>query len=68
MRTIERYVCETCGTVYNDKKKCAACEGGHHKPVGISGAGWISIGNNGSGYPTIIHVKMDNGETITYKR
>lgn len=68
MKKVEHYICEVCGTEYNDKEKCADCESGHHKPLEISGANWVSMRNNGSGYPTKIHVKMSNGETITYKR
>ena len=68
MKEIKHFICEVCGTEYNGKKKCADCEKGHHKPLEISGANWVSMKNNGSGYPTQIHVKMSNGETITYKR
>lgn len=68
MKKVEHYICEVCGTEYNEKKKCTDCESGHHKPVGISSAKWVSIGNNRSGYPTRIYVKMSNGETVTYIR
>ena len=68
MKKVEHYICEICGTEYNNKLKCEECESGHVKPVKIDGANWVSMRNNGSGYPTQIHVKMSNGETITYKR
>lgn len=68
MKKVEHYICEICATEYKDKKKCEECESGHVKPVKIDNATWISMRNNRSGYPTQIHVKMSNGETITYKR
>lgn len=68
MRTVEHYICEVCGTEYKDKNVCKNCESGHHKPLEISGCHWVSMKNNGRGYPTQIHIKMNNGETITYKR
>lgn len=68
MKKVEHYICEVCGTEYNDKKKCSDCESGHRKPLEISGANWVSMRNNRSGYPTQIHIKMSDGENITYKR
>ena len=68
MKKVEHYICEICGTEYKDKNVCKNCESGHHKPLEISGSNWVSMNNNGSGYPTKIHIKMSNGETITYKR
>lgn len=68
MKKVEHYICELCGTEYNDEKKCEECETGHVKPEGIERAEWISIKKDNSGYPTKIHVKMSNGKTITYKR
>ena len=68
MKKIEHYICEICGTEYKEKRVCEECEKGHHKPVKIEGAKWTPMKNNRSGYPTHIHIKMSNGETIVYKR
>ena len=68
MKKVEHYICEICGTEYNSRLKCEECESGHVMPVKIDGANFIPMRNNRSGYPTQIHVKMSNGETITYKR
>lgn len=68
MCEVKHYICDICHTEYNDKKKCSDCEKGHIKPEEISGAKYVSIQNNGSGYPTAVHIKMSNGEIITYKR
>lgn len=68
MRKVEHYICELCGTEYKEKETCARCEKGHKKPTGISGADFVSIKSDGSGYPARVHIIMDNGETITYKR
>ena len=68
MKEVRHYICEICGTQYKDKNTCKDCESGHHKPLEITSSNWVSMKNNGSGYPTQIHIKMSNGETITYKR
>lgn len=68
MKKVEHYICEICGTEYKDKKACTECEEGHHKPERIDGATYVSMKNNGSGYPTRVHIKMSNGEIITYRR
>lgn len=68
MKEQKLYLCDYCGTQYKDKDECKKCEKGHNVPVGISGANYVSVKSNGSGYPTQIHIKMSNGETITYKR
>lgn len=68
MKEVKHYVCETCGTEYNNKANCESCEKGHHKPVGINGANWSPMKNDGSGYPAKVHIRMSNGEVITYKR
>lgn len=68
MKEVKHYICETCGTEYGDKEACEMCENGHHKPMKINGANWSSIKNDGSGYPAKVHIRMSNGEVITYKR
>lgn len=44
MKKVEHYICEICGTEYNEKEKCKLCEYGHHRPKGIDGAQWYPIG------------------------
>lgn len=68
MKVIEKYRCEVCHTEYSDKRKAEACEKCHKKPVKISGARYLSMGQNGTGYPVIITVKMSDGKEVTYKR
>lgn len=68
MKEVKYYICEICGTEYNEKEKCMDCEKGHIKPVSINGARYLSINNNHNGYPVAINVEMSNGEIITYKR
>lgn len=68
MKEVKHYICEVCGTEYNDKSKCSACEKGHKKPVEIVGASYVSIHSNVKGYPTRITVKMSDGSEQTYKR
>ncbi|MER2060519.1 MAG: hypothetical protein ABTA16_16985 [Niallia sp.] len=68
MKEQKLYICELCSTHYKEKSECKNCEEGHKRPVLISDSNYVSIKNNGSGYPTQVHIKMSNGETITYKR
>lgn len=68
MKEVKHYICEFCGTEYSDKNKCIQCEKGHNMPVSIDGATYVPIKCDGSGYPSRVHIKMSNGETITYKR
>lgn len=68
MKEVKHYICEHCHTEYNDKNTCKSCEDGHKIPVSIDGVHYVPIKNDGSGYPARVHIKMSNGETITYKR
>ena len=68
MKEVKHYICEVCGTEYNDKSKAQACEKGHKNPVEIIDARYISIGNDNKGYPTSITVKMSDGSERIYKR
>lgn len=68
MKEVKHYICEICGTEYNDEKKCEACESGHCKPVKIMKAKYLSIDNNKKGYPVSIIVKMEDGTEQIYKR
>lgn len=68
MREIKHYICEICGTEYNEKMKAQKCEKGHCKPVEIVNARYLSISNNAKGYPDRITVKMADGTEQIYKR
>lgn len=68
MREVKHYICETCGTEYNEKSKAQACEKGHKKPVEITKLTYVSVKFDAKGYPTRISVKMSDGSEQTYKR
>ncbi len=68
MKKVEHYICEVCGTEYNEKQKAVDCEKGHHEPKSIVKARYQSVCNDQSGYPDRIDVKMDDGKIVTYKR
>lgn len=68
MKEVKHYICEVCGTEYNDKKKCMDCESKHIKPVSIEKFRHISMTQNAKGYPMSVDIKMSNGEVVTYKR
>lgn len=68
MKEIKHYICEICGTEYNDKKRCNNCELGHVRPVEICQARYIAISDNAKGYPLSISIKMEDGKIVIYKR
>lgn len=68
MKEVSLYVCEICGTQFKDKQKCKECESGHVKPLKITGTKYVPLSDNQKGYPTMIHVRMEDGETIAYKK
>lgn len=35
MKEVKHFICEICGTEYNDKNNCLKCEKGHKTPVKI---------------------------------
>lgn len=68
MKEVKHYICEICGTEYNDKKKCTDCEKGHKKPVKILKASYRPISTNALGIPDRIEVEMEDGSKFEYKR
>lgn len=68
MRKVEHYICETCGTEYNDKKRCEQCEKGHIKALKIKSARYLSVEKNAKGYPLSVNIEMEDGKIVTYKR
>ena len=68
MKTVQHYICETCGTVYADKKKAQECEKGHHAPERIVRTRYAAFSSDATGYPQSIEVLMSNGKTATYRR
>lgn len=68
MREVRHYICEICGTEYNNKSKAENCEKRHCKPIEIVKCRYLSIDNNMKGYPIEITVKMADGIEQKYKR
>jgi hypothetical protein len=68
MKEVKHYICEMCGTEYNDKIKAQQCENGHKKPVEIIKASYVSITNDNTGYPMRITVKMSDGSEQIYRK
>lgn len=65
MKKVEHYICEICGTEYRSKNACVECEKGHCKPVSIGSAKYSCVTSK---YPTIIFIKMDDGEVVRHER
>ena len=59
------YICKICGTVYESSHDCNKCKGSHHNPVGIVAIGYHCAADK---YPSTIYIRMDDGETVKYKR
>ena len=68
MKKVELYLCEMCGTQYNDKVKCEECEKSHKKPIEIFESKYLPYAVNHKGYPQSLEVKMSDGKIITYRR
>lgn len=68
MKEVKRYICEVCGTVYNDKMIAKNCEKNHKKPVEIGNCRYLPKASNTKGYPISLEVRMEDGVTIVYKR
>lgn len=68
MMIVERYICETCGTEYTDKERCAECEGWHIKPDRIEEMQHVPVNRDAHGYPLSIDVRMEDGKTVRYER
>lgn len=66
MKVVNQYKCDLCGTVYTDKRKCEACEAGHHRPTKIVGRQYYPIRVNVSGFPQKITVATKYGEEAVY--
>lgn len=65
MKEEKRYICEFCGTEYNNIHGCKKCEEGHINPARIVTAKYSSVTSK---YPTIIFIKMDDGGVVRYER
>lgn len=65
------YQCEVCGTLYDDREKCGECEI-CHVPVINDQPPFYKYYPKEMGpeskYPYAVIVKMDDGETLTFKR
>lgn len=68
MKEVKHYICEVCGTEYNERLKAQTCEKRHKKPVKILNAKYLPITNNELGIPSVIEVEFDNGSKFKYKR
>lgn len=68
MKKVEHYICEVCGTEYNDKNRCEICEKGHKKPIKILTSKYQPITNNALGIPSTIVIEFENGSKFEYKR
>ncbi len=64
MKEQRLYVCEMCGTKYNEKERALDCEKAHMRPVGFAG---IKFHANAA-VPDWIEVTFSDGSSCRYKR
>ena len=68
MKEVKHYICELCGTTYDDIKEVRKCEEGHKRPVEIIKAYYLPKHLTVSGIPHRITVKMSDGSEYDYER
>ena len=68
MKEVKHYICDICGTEYNEKTKAKLCERKHCFPVEIVECRYVPYYHNEKGYPISVRVKMSDGEVVTFKR
>ena len=68
MKELTQYQCETCGTLYAQEESCLACEASHIPYTAITSCRYQSIKQGNSKYPYAIHILMDDGTTLVFKR
>lgn len=67
MKAMQRYICETCGTVYADKVKARECGKGHHALERIARVRYAAV-HSDSGCPQTLEILMADGKTAVYRR
>lgn len=68
MKQVQKYQCEVCHTEYAAKEDAMRCEKNHKIPQAVVSARHSPQGQNGTGYPITITVRMSDGKDIIYKR
>lgn len=68
MKIVEHYICEICGTEYDDKERCAGCEGWHISPIRIEEMQHVPLKQDPYGYPLSVDIEMEDGKIIKYER
>ena len=64
MKEQRLYVCEMCGTKYNEKERALDCEKAHMRPVGFAGMKFHA----NAAVPDWIEVTFSDGSSCRYKR
>ncbi len=64
MKTLKKYQCDMCGTIYDDVELAVSCENSHVFETGIVETSY----NSNAKYPWKIVVEFTDGKRIQYKR
>lgn len=63
MKTLKKYQCELCGTIYDNEEYALNCERAHCKEAEIVKVSFTEC----SDYPWKIVVKFEDGRKIAYR-
>ena len=63
MIEVKHYICEICGTEFDNEGECRRCENGHIKPVKFNGWSYYA-----SSVPKVICIEFDDGNEYAYRR
>lgn len=64
MKKVERYVCDVCGTLYDNEGDCVRCESLHSKVIDNNGIELKYV--PGQKYPNGIEVHFRDAVTLVY--
>ena len=68
MKEVKKFVCEVCGSEYNEKENAQKCERDHKIPMDIIMASYLPVAYDSSGYPSRLTVKMSDDSECVYIR
>ena len=66
MKTKTLFICDVCGTQYDDEDACVMCEKNHTIPKKVVEVTYIAELNKAPAYPDYITIEFDDGRRVRY--